>query len=648
MPKRVAIEAKDNAKERVVNTRGGKSRVDEANRSYKWWLAQNDKELSSQLLSTTEYLAKTSKNRITQASIYSRLFSGKPLYNYLANAGTLDNSQQLPIGRPTANVCYSCVDTLTSRITQNKPNPVFLTDGGKTKERRISKEMNNFIQGEFYRNNTYQLGAFAARDCGVFGDGFVKVFRKDNKVVHERTLTTELLTDYNDAYYGKPLGLIQKKLIDRSEAMALMPKKEMIIEKAMRGNVDNTPLSTETVSDQFIVSEGWRLPSGKDTNDGRHVIVCSSGVLLDEPWKKDRFPFSRVGYNPNPVGWFSQGLCEILMPTQMEIYKMLIIASQSIELMGVPRILIDEFSSILESAFNNNIGSIIKYSSKGQKPEFLNAISNPPEIYNWIKWLIENAHNIAGISSMSTGNKMPAGLSGSGESQRVYLDTQDTRFAAFQRRYYDFYTDLAYLTIEEAAAIAKETGEYLTVYPSKDGTREVELPEAVILKDTYVIQCFEESSLPKDPVGRQARLSEMFASGEIDKSEFRRLSSFPDLQQSDSLANALEERILKTLDDIVDDGEKGYEPPDPFILDPSDMATRLVTNYINKYIVTDIEKSKLQLLRKWFSHVQVLKQQAMAALAPPPQPPVIPGAPPQRPVGPTALPQGPQSNVPAA
>lgn len=646
MPKREAIEDKKNVKEIVVRTKD-KPRVDEALRSYKWWLAQKDEQLVQELLSTTTYLKKTSQIRIRQASIFARLFSGKPLYNYLSNVGTLDNSQQLPIGRPTANVCYSCVDTLVSRLSQDRPRPLFLTDNGHYKERHLSQTMNNFIMGEFYRNNTYQLGSFSLRDSCVLGDGLVKVFRKDNKVCHERALSTELLVDYNDAYYNNPRSLIQMKLVDRSEAMNLMPKKQEIIEKAMHGNVDNTPLSTETVSDQFIVSEGWRLPSGTDTNDGRHTIVCSSGVLLDEPWKKQKFPFAKIGYNPNVVGWFSQSLCEILMPTQMEIYKMLIIASQAIELMGVPRILIDEFSSILETAFNNNIGSIIKYSGKGQKPEFINAISNPPEIYEWIKWLIQNAYQMSGISAMAAQSQKPAGLN-SGEAIRSFDDLQTDRFAAFQKRYQDFYTDLAYLTIEEATDIAKETGEYLTVYPNKDGTREVDLPEAVVLRDTYVIQCYEESSLPKDPAGRQAKLSEMLAAGEIDKTEFRSLSAFPDLQQSDALANALRERILKTLDGIVEDGEKGYKPPDAFILDPLDLATTLCVQYINKYIVTDIEKSKLQLLRDWFTHVQALKVQA--APPPLPQPSALPagpamGAKPALPVAPPAPSIAPTSNV---
>ncbi len=638
MPIKEAIDQKVK-KEIVVKTKDV-SKSKELDKSYKWWLAQNDDQLCKELLSTTNFLKKSNSNRIRQASVFTRLFSGKPLYNYMANVSTLDNSQQLPIGRPTANICYSNVDTLTSRLTQDKPKPTFMTDNSHYKERHLATQMNNFIMGEFFRTKFYELQALQVRDSCVIGDGFLKIFRKNDKVCVERTLATELLTDYNDAYYGSPRSKIQMKLCDRGEMLALLPKESDKILKAQHGNADNTPVSTETISDQFIVSEGWRLPSTSESKDGRHAIVCSAGVLLDEPWTMEGFPFVKLGYNPGIVGYWSQGLCEILMPTQMEIYKMLIIASQAIELMGVPRILMDEFSSILETAFNNNLGSIIKY--KNVKPDFVNATANSPEIYEWIKWLIENGAQMSGISAMASGNKLPAGIE-SGEAQRVYLDNQDTRFAAFQKRIQNCVTDAAYLVIDTACDIAKDTGEYLTVYPNKDGTREVDLPEAVVLRDTYIIQCYEESSLPKDPAGRQAKLSEMLAAGEIDKTEFRRLSPMPDLQQSDSLANALEERILNNLDAIVEKGKKGYEPPDAFILDPTDKATTLCVNYINKYAVTDMEESKMGLLRDWFNHVQELKKMA----APPPMmaPPGAPAPGPQLSVAPPQASNGPISNV---
>jgi hypothetical protein len=580
-------------KDKVIDPRDKKTLPKETT-YYQWWLAQDDKTLCSQLLSTTAFLKNFHSARIRQASIYSRLFSGKPLYNYLASTSTLDNSQQMPMGRPTANVVYSCIDTLVSLITQSKPRVDFLTDGANYKQQRLAQEYTKFIDGEYFRCKTHSKGAQISRDSMQLGSGLIKVIRKDNKVEHERTLSVELLDDFNDAYYGNPRMLIQTKLCDRGIMADLFPKEEYKIFAAQGGTVDSSPQSVDTVSDQFIISEGWHLPSGEGANDGRHVIVCSEGVLLDRPWNRSRFPFAKLDYNPNTVGYFAQGLAEILFPTQMEIYKMLIIASQSIELTGVPKIIISELSKVLETAFNNNISSIIKVKSMAEAPQFVNATSNNKEIYDYIKWLIDNAYQMSGVSAMAAQAKKPAGLQ-SGEAIRESNDVQSARFAAFERRYSDFYIDLAYIHMEEAAEIAEETGSYTSVYPGKNGMEEVELPQARFLKDTYIIKAFDESSLPKDPAGRQARLSEMLADNEITNQEFRRLSNFPDLDQANKLAFALEERILSDLDSIIEDGEKGYNPPDSFILDPTDLATTLTVQTINKFSMTNLEESKMRL-----------------------------------------------------
>jgi hypothetical protein len=317
------------------------------------------------------------------------------------------------------------------------------------------------------------------------------------------------------------------------------------------------------------------------------------------------------------------------------------VASQSIELMSVPRVLIEEMSKILETSFNNRIGSIIKY--RNTPPEFVTAQANHPEMYTYIQWLIQNAYQMSGISAMSATGLKPAGLN-SGESLRQYDQVQDSRFAALGKRYQNVFSDLSHLIIECAQDIYEETGKYTTVFPGKDGTREVDFKSIKLLKDTYVIQGFVESALPKDPAGRQAKLSEMLAADEISKQEFRRLSNFPDLEQSDQLAIALEERILHDLDSIVDDGLEGYNEPDAFLLDPTDLATTLTVNYINKYSVTDLEEEKLELLRNYFTQIQDLKQQAMP---PQPQPgqmpegqvsqqPELPVAPPNPSVAPTS------------
>lgn len=579
---------------------------------YQWWTAETDFDLGRQLVSTANYLQKAGINqaRVKQASIYTTVYSGKPLYNYALNSKMLDISNRLPNNRPTVNVTQSCIDTLGSRITQSRPKPIFLTDNGDSKERKLAKEMNAFIAGELYRCKAYDIGMATLRDACVLGDGLIKIVEINKKVALERTIETEVFVDSNDAYYGNPRGLIHIKLCNRDVVEALFPKEEKEVAKAEKAYVDNSAGSSETVVDQIILVEGWHLPSGPEAGDGRHTIACSSGVLLDEPWEKETFPFVKLGYSPNLVGWFSQGLAEMLSGTQIEINKLLNTMSQAINLIGVPRIFIDEMSKVLETAFNNNVGTIIKY--RGTKPDYEVAQCVPQEMYAHLERLINYAYQISGVSSLSAAAQKPAGLD-SGEAIRSYDDLQTDRFAALSRRYEQMYIDLAYQIIDLAKDIAERDGSYTTVYPNKDGSREVDLPKAVKLKDTYVIQCFDQSSLPKDPAGRQAKLSEMLASNEITLSEFRRLSNFPDLEQSDKLANALQERLLYILDNIIEEGE--YTTPDPFLLDPEDLATKLTVQYINMYANAKPQEDRMQLLRDFFTQVQVLKTQA----EPPPQ-----------------------------
>lgn len=599
---------------------------------YNWWNASSDQDLKNQLLSTASYLQKAQAYRVRQASIYTCVYSGKPLYNYALNSKMLDVSNRLPAARPTVNVTQSCIDTLVSRITQSRPKPVFLTEGGDYRERKLSKNMNQFIMGEFFRTKAYSLGEESLRDSGILGDGLIKVFEHNNKVALERVMETEVFVDRNDAYYGKPRNLIQMKLCDRETILALFPKEEKEVVDAQKAYVDSSGESQETVVDQIILVEGWHLPVptlDEETGEtilenGRHVIACSAGILLDEAWERESFPFVKLGYNPNPVGWFSQGLAEQLSGTQIEINKLLATMSQAINLIGVPRIFIDEMSKVLETAFNNNVGTIIKF--RGTKPIYEVAPCVPQEMYEHLQRLVDYAYQVSGVSALSAAAKKPAGLN-SGEAVRSYDDLQTDRFAALSKRYENMYIELAYQIIDLAKDIYERTGKYTTVCPSKDGTREVDLPKAAMLRDSYVIQCYDESSLPKDPAGRQAKLSEMLASGEVTLQEFRRLSGFPDLEQSDKLANALEERILQTLDLIVEDGT--YNAPDSFVLDPTDLATTIVVQYINLYASNKLEDDKMQLLRDWFTQVQVLKDQAQ---------------PQQQPIGPNGQPGASQPN----
>lgn len=600
-----------------------------------WWLEKNEDKAASQMLTTAAYLKESQGYRYRQAAIYARLYGNQSLYSFAGqNISKMDQTYGLPQERPTFNLIQSVTDTLVSRLSQSRPQPVFLTDNADYKQRNLAKKLNNFILGEFFQTKAYDLGTTALRDALVEGTGIIHVFETpDNRVGLERVLLTELLIDPNEAMYGEPRQLYRIKLVDREVLMANFPEHKDKIKIAAKGYPDNSADSSKSVSDLIMVVEGWHLRSGKNIKDGRHTMAISSGFILDEEYIKDRFPFSFIHYSPRLLGFWAQGVAEQLMGTQIELNSILFTISRAIKLVGVPRVFQEDGSKVVSAHHNNEIGVIVKY--RGIKPSYEVAPCNAPELYAERDKLIQYGYQQSGVSALQASSQKPQGLD-SGEAIRTYDDISTDRFAALSRRYDNIYVDLAYQIIDLAKDIAIRDGTYQTVYPNKNGTKEIDLPKAALIEDAFVIQCFTQSSLPKDPAGRLAKVTEMVQSGMITLQEGRRLLDYPDLEQVEKLANAAEERILQILDEIIETGK--YTPPDPFM--DLMLATTLTTQYINLYSSAKLEESKAQKLRDFFNQLQTLKQAAMppaqpaagapgpqAAPQPPPTSPLIPNAP---------------------
>lgn len=611
---------------KVSNAPGPKSKitmktkaVDQTMTLQQWWIEKDADKAASQMLTSAAYLKESQAYRYRQAAIYARLYGNQSLYSFAgSNMSKMDQHHGLPQERPTFNLIQSAADTLISRISQSRPQPVFLTDGGDYKQRTLAKKLNNFIAGEFFSTKAYELATTCLRDALVEGTGVIHTYETpDNRVGLERVLLTELLVDPNESMYGEPRQLYRIKLVDRDVLIANFPEFKKKLEIAAKAYPDNSADSSKTVSDLVMVVEGWHLRSGKNTKDGRHTLACSAGYLVDEEYTKDRFPFSFMHYSPRMLGFWSQGLAEQLMGTQMELNSILHTISRAIKLVGVPRVFQEEGAKVVSAHHNNEVGVIVKY--RGIKPSYEVAPCNAPELYAERDKLIQYGYQQCGVSAMQATSQKPQGLD-SGEAIRTYDDISTDRFASLSRRYDNLFIDLAYQIVDLAKDICERDNSYSTVYPNKNSTQEINLKKSDLVNDSFIIQCFTQSSLPKDPAGRLSKVTEMVQSGMISMQEGRRLLDYPDLEQIEKLANAGEERIFQILDDIIDTGK--YTPPDPFM--DLALATTLTVQYINLYGQAKLEESKASKLRDFFNQLQTLK----TAAQPPPMP-MQPGATPQ-------------------
>lgn len=604
-----------------------KAKADPKAELQEWWPDDlDDMQRAGALCGTAAYLKTTQTYRMRQLAVDVRLYCGLAVYSYAgSNVSKMDQTKTLPDDRPTFNLIQACTDTIVSRLSQSRPTPVFLTDNADYKERHLAQSLNQFILGEFYQVKAYEKGVQILRDCCVMGTGAVKVYEDENqKVAIDRVMVTDLFVDANDAINGEPRQLYQLKLMDRGKLIAQNPKEKKIIENADNAYPDNSPDTGRTTADQVMVVEGWKLPSGPGAGDGRHTIACVNGLILDEKYTKDSFPFVFLNYSDPFLGFFGQGLATQLFGTQLTLNRILYTIARAITLVGVPRVFQEQNSKIATAHNNNDIGVIIKYS--GVKPSYEVAPCNAPELYAERDKLIQYGFQQCGVSMMQATSTKPAGLD-SGEAQRVYDDISTDRMYTLSKKQSNFYIQLAYKITDQAMDIAKRDGKYQTIYPNKDGTKEIDLPKMKFLQDPFVIQCFDESSLPRDPAGRVATVTEWVQAGMITLKEGRRLMRVPmDLEQNERLSNASEERIFKYLDEIVEDGK--WNPPDAFM--DLALAEELCVQYYNLYVAAKLEEKKADMLRDFFSQVQLLQQAAT--------PPPMPGPAPQAPANPTPTP----------
>lgn len=603
---------------------------------FMWWLEKDETKRSQQLCSTLAYLKQGQSARMRQAAVCARLYAGQALGSFLgSNLSLLDQYSPLAPSRPVYNAIKSITDSLVSRITQNRPAPVFLTDNGDYKQRNLAKKLNSFILGEFFRTKIYEVSEYVLTDAlGWAGTGCLKIYEKDKKVAIERKLVTNLFVDLQEAAFGDPRRIYETALYDREVLLQLFPKAKKFITMAEKATVDKSQQSSKTVSDLVMVVEGWSLPSGPGAKDGLHTIACSSGELYSEPWTKDHFPFVFLHHHKRALGFWSMSIAEAQMGSQMELNGLLETISKSIKLTGVPRVFYEQGSKVNKASFANKIGLLIPY--QGTKPTYEVSQCVPAEMYSERDSVIQRMYNSEGASQLAATSQKPDGLD-SGEAQRVYQDINSERFSALEKRYSNMFVDAAYQYMDIVKDCIEKYGVYETVFVDrKKGRKEIDLKNIALLEDTFVIQAYTESSLPKDPAGRLAKVTEMIQSGMIDIQEGRRLLDFPDLGQMETLANAAEERIYMYLDEIIESGK--FEPPDQFL--PIPKAEQIVVQYINLYATCRLEEAKMQKLRDWFNNVEVLKAQA----TPPPQPQAVPQAAPQ------PLPQSPlvPNNMPQA
>src|SRR6185503_761397 len=285
------------------------------------------------------------------------------------------------------NVIASCVQTAVAKICKNRPTAQFLTNGGDYDTRRKAGKLNKFSKGAQYQMRAHEVGEDIQRDACTFGTGIGKVVRtaRDTSGL-ERIFPWALLVDPVEALHGAPRQIAQRRLVDRAVLRALYGTGEgararlKIIENAKAPDGSQWFPGYDRTCDQVEVFEAWHLRSGPKAKDGKHAIIVRGGVLHEETWERDRFPFAVLRWEKPIVGFWGVGIAERLKGIQFEINELLGKIQYQMRTMGVTKVVVDAASGVPVSHVNDKIGVAYVVNPGGAAPTVVAPQSVHPEL----------------------------------------------------------------------------------------------------------------------------------------------------------------------------------------------------------------------------------------------------------------------------
>jgi len=598
-----------------------------------WWSPETkDEELAHSLVSHFKSLDENQSYR-REANLRNLR-----LYSNLAVLGlsSTDYMQEelLPRNRLKMNVIQSAIDTAQALIATNRTRIQFYTFDGNYKVQQKAKNLTYFTDGQFYKANVYSTSPEVFRDGEIFGTGFAKIFEQDGDIVVERVFPDEIIIDDIEGKYSKPRSLYQYKEVDKGILAAQYPELKSEIFDA--GKIRGTESWLIQHSQPVGVLEAWYLPSRKDAKDGRHVICIDGCTLLDEPWEDEEFPFAIFRWNPRPLGYYGQGICEILRDTQVEINYILQKIQRHLNLAST-KIFMEKGTSTNKGNMTNEDISVVEY-AKGAKPPIpvaIQAIS--PEYYQQLERLWNKAFELIGISQMAAISRKEPGIT-AGVALREVNDIQSQRFQHQSQAWDRFHLAVARQMIKLAKRI-DERGEGSYKILSKVGNklREISWEEVNLDEDSYIMQAFPTSFLPKTPAARLQSVQELVTAIPQMQEHALSLLDFPDLESVTSRLNAPQDIMKHIVYMILE--KNTFVPPEPFF--DLDYGVRFMqTSYIQAKM-NKVEENKLSLMRDWMA-------QAIDLVRPPEPPMPLPGevppieaaVPPPAPIAGGALPAG--------
>jgi hypothetical protein len=607
--------ATDNAETRKSQAKNRLSER-EGDKGTRWWIGAEET-LHERVWHVAGKIHKNLESRRLRNFRHARTYADIDV-DALLRGRPEDDGGRIAIGY---NVTKSNIQTAASIIAKNRPQTMFLTDGGDYKTFSKAAKLTRYVAGVMSTAKIHPKTERVFTDGGSYGTGALHLWADEEKkrVSAEWVFLNEILVDEIEGLRETPSQIHRRKYVPRDSLLEQYPDHEEAILKTANDLKAND--AGRTVGDVVPVIESWHMRSGPNASDGLHTICVEGATLFSEPYEKDYYPIIFWRWDHAPIGFWGIGISDELESIQRMINRTLSTIDEAQELVGVPVIWEPVTAQVSEDdLYTNELARRIRYFGD-QRPQFDTPPSVAPELYQHLQWLIQSSYQVTGVPQATASGEKEPGLD-SGIAQRERQDIVGGRFQVVGQRWEEFFVEIAEVIVDLSRDLAKATKD-LSITAERDGklTR-INWKDVDLDKDRFRIQPFEVSALPQTPAGRLQTLSEWFQSGLISREVFMQLSRIPDIEQDRARQTATVDLVLATVTKIKDDD--AYTNDDKPIPEMNlELASQLVTQETVVAKLQGIPDETIELLRAYNEDIKAEKarQDAAAAANAPPSPP---------------------------
>ena len=606
-----------------------------AEQAERWWALEGDEmaykafQIAMDLRKDQDYRERRNLSNLSmyQGNTASSLYGS----SYTPRSKELEAESDLEF-----NVSRAGCDTVHAEIAgRQKPMAKFQTSDADWKIKRKAKKLEKFCQGILRQHhgqflNGWQLMESAFLDACIFEAGVVKTYYNAGKIHYERHYSWELFVDPVEARYGEPKNLYHIYQMDLDCALYQFSEDPSLdISDEEREKIRRCILSSETTNKDvqamsrnvrpIEIVECWRLRISED-EPGKHVFLCNGKLLYEEDWTRDSFPFVRMRWEQDRIGYYGKSLVEQGASIHSALTKNIKKMDERFDLCGSKRTYYEE-GSVREQDLEANEAEVFVPYKKGAVPptETRPSPINEAEL-NWTQFLGGSWYEYTGVSEAKATARKEPGVT-AGVAIRTVNDMQTVRFINRAKMYESAYVELA----QQSIICAKEAYEAgLEVKAGASKSDEIDWADIDVDIDLFDIQIAPASSLPSDPAGRMQMTTELYSSGIIGVDTYKQLLGWPDLEKTmnflTSQRNYLEKLFDKILDADEGEVEFVYQDPNPYLINKPDALLQASQCYFDAMYDEAPEVNQEAMLRWVNALTKQLEMEAaaQAALAAPP------------------------------